>query len=410
MKVAVVHDYFVQLGGAERVAEELCCIFPEADLLTTVALRDKLPSSLGDRKILTTWMQNMPGLRYLYRLYFLLYPFSVGSLNLSAYELVLTSSSGYAKGIKTSPNTTHVCYCHTPMRWVWDYERYSSRETFSTLQRLLLRGLVGGLKHWDKAAAKRPDFYIANSHVVAERIMRSYGRTAEVIYPPIETERFAVAEECDDFYLVLSRLVAYKRIDLAVRSCTKLGKMLYVIGTGPYSEELKAFAGPTIKFLGRLSDEEVNWYTSRCRALIFPGEEDFGMAPLETAAAGRPTIAYRAGGALESVVEGVTGVFFNEQTPESLEDAILAFEQLEWDPAVLREHAETYSTSVFRERLLAFLDHLPPRSRSSHGPDQNPAAVLAVPAQRHDDWLLPERCVTPVPYGTSPSVEASPRL
>jgi glycosyltransferase involved in cell wall biosynthesis len=358
MKIAVVHDYFTQSGGAEKVAEELFIMLPGADLVTTVALADRMPARLKGVPVQTSWLQNMPRMRDLYRLYFLLYPFAVQSLDVSSYDLIVSSSSGYAKGVRTPPGATHVCYCHTPMRWVWDYGRYSARETFSGPQKLLLPLFINALKKWDIAASKQPTHYVANSHVVAERILASYGRTSEVIYPPIEVERFSISEDQDDYYLVLARLVSYKRIDLAVRACTKLNRPLCIIGSGTDLESLKAIAGPSVKFLGRLSDAEVNRYISRCRALLFPGEEDFGMVPLETAAAGRPTIAYRAGGATETIIEGVTGLFFDEQTPEHLADAIERFERENWDPKVLRKHAESFSTQVFQERFLSLLDHL----------------------------------------------------
>ncbi len=358
MKLAVVHDYFIQAGGAEKVAEELYVMLPGAKLFTTVALPDKMPSRLKGVPVRTSWMQKMPHVRELYRLYLFLYPFAVGSLDLSQFDLVVSSSSGYAKGIRTGPDTVHVCYCHTPMRWVWDFERYSSRETFTTLQKTLLPLMIKGLKKWDEAAAKQPDYYIANSHVVAERIKKAYGRSAEVIYPPIAVDRFSISDEREDHYLVLSRLVSHKRIDLAVRACTMLNRPLWVIGTGPDEASLRAIAGPTVKFLGHLSDKDVNWFISRCRALLFPGEEDFGMTPLEAAAAGRPTIAYRAGGAVETILDGVSGLFFDEQSAEHLAEAIERLEQQSWNPEALRRHAEKFSTHVFREHFISFLNQV----------------------------------------------------
>jgi glycosyltransferase involved in cell wall biosynthesis len=358
MKIAVVHDYFNQSGGAEKVAEELYAMIPGAQLVTTVAFPEKMPPRLKDVPVQTSWIQRMPRIRDLYRIYFPLYPFAVDSLDLSAYDLVVSSSSGYAKGVKTRPGAVHVCYCHTPMRWVWDYNRYSARETFSFVQKLALPLFINRLRKWDIAASKRPTHYVANSHVVADRILAAYGRTSEVIYPPIDVDRFSISDVVEDYYLVLARLVSYKRIDIAVRACTKLNRRLCIIGSGPDTESLKAIAGPTVEFLGRLSDTEVNRYISRCRALLFPGEEDFGMVPLETAAAGRPTIAYRAGGATETIIDGTTGLFFDEQTPEAMIDAIERFEQATWNPKVLRKHAEKFSAEVFQERFLALLDRL----------------------------------------------------
>lgn len=355
MKIAVVHDYFTQLGGAEKVAEELYNMFPSADLYATVALKNKMPESIRDVPVKTSWMQHLPGMATLYRLYFPLYPFGVSALDLSAYDLVVSSSSGYVKGVRVSPHAIHVCYCHTPMRWVWNFDGYSARESFSGGVRAILPAVIARLRAWDEAAARQPDHFIANSRTIAKQIERAYGRYAEVIPPPIDIDRFKMSFEQEDYYIVLARLVAYKRIDLAVEACTRLGRKLVVIGSGTAQEGLQKNAGPTVKFVGRISDPEVEHYVGRCRALIFPGEEDFGMAPVEVAAAGRPTIAFAKGGALETVIDGVTGVFFPEQTAESLMEAIDRFEQHTWSPSIIRLHAEGYGTAAFRERFVSFL-------------------------------------------------------
>jgi glycosyltransferase involved in cell wall biosynthesis len=355
MKIAVVHDYFTQLGGAEKVAEELMRMLPSAGLHATVALPECMPPGLMGVPVKTSWMQNLPGMRRYYRLYFLLYPLALPSLDLSGYDLVLSSSSGYAKGVRTNRDAIHVCYCHTPMRWAWSFENYSAREEMGAAKRLLLPHLVRGLRQWDVGASRQPDHFIANSETVAARIWRAYGRIAEVIHPPIDVQRFRPTQEQDDYYMVLARLVSYKRIDLAVQACKLLGRRLLVIGDGPDRARLMANAGPTISFLGLLSDAAVEHHAARCRALIFPGEEDFGMAPLEVAAAGRPTIAYRAGGAVETIIDGVTGIFFDRQEPEDLAEAIARFERIEWNPAVLRRHAESFGADVFQTRFRIFL-------------------------------------------------------
>jgi glycosyltransferase involved in cell wall biosynthesis len=355
MKIAVVHDYFTQLGGAEKVAEELMRMLPGADLHATVALPECMPPGLMGMPVKTSWMQNLPGMRRYYRLYFLLYPLALPSLDLSGHDLVLSSSSGYAKGVRTNRDAIHVCYCHTPMRWAWSFENYSAREEMGAAKRLLLPHLVRGLRRWDVGASRQPDHFIANSETVAARILRAYGRIAEVIHPPIDVERFRPTQEQDDYYMVLARLVSYKRIDLAVQACNLLGRRLLVIGDGPDRARLMTNAGPTISFLGLLSDASVEHHAARCRALIFPGEEDFGMAPLEVAAAGRPTIAYRAGGAVETIIDGVTGVFFDRQEPEDLAEAIARFERIEWNTAILRRHAESFGTNVFQARFRIFL-------------------------------------------------------
>jgi glycosyltransferase involved in cell wall biosynthesis len=355
MKIAVVHDYFTQLGGAEKVAEELIRILPGAALHTTVALPDRMPPGLVNVPVKTSWMQKMPGMREYYRLYFLLYPLALPSLDLSGYDLVISSSSGYAKGVHTNRDALHVCYCHTPMRWAWSFDSYSAREEMGAAKRLLLPHLINVLRRWDVGASRQPDHFIANSRVVAERIQQAYGRIAEVIHPPIDLARFCPSPEQDDYYIVLSRLVSYKRIDLAIQACTLLGRRLLVIGDGPDRARLTAKAGPTTSFLGRLSDAEVEHHAARCRALIFPGEEDFGMAPLEVAAAGRPTIAYRGGGAMETIIDGVTGTFFDRQDPESLATAIACSESVEWSSAALRRHAEKFGIDVFQAKLRVFL-------------------------------------------------------
>jgi glycosyltransferase involved in cell wall biosynthesis len=355
MRIAVVHDYFTQLGGAEKVAEELYRMLPNPTLFTTVAFRDRMPALLKDVAFHSSWMQGLPSIERYYRLYFLLYPFAVGGLNLSQYDLVLSSSSGYAKGVHTSRDAVHVCYCHTPMRWVWSFAGYSQRESFGLGKRAVLPMLIRGLKYWDEEAARQPDHFVANSRVVAERIRSAYNRIAEVIHPPIDVDRFHPASDQGDYYVVLSRLVSYKRIDLAVRACSERKRKLLVIGEGPDRKTLESMAGPTVSFLGRLSDADVEHMVSRCRALLFPGEEDFGMAPLEVAAAGRPTIAYRAGGALETIIENCTGLFFDRQSPESLGDAIERFERQQWSVKLLREQAEAFSVEVFQYRFRSFL-------------------------------------------------------
>ena len=358
MKIAIVHDYFTQLGGAEKVAEELYNILPGADLFATVALESKMPETLQGVVIHTSWMQKLPKMDSWYRLYFPLYPLAVSSLDLSDYDLIVSSSSGYVKGVRANLDAVHVCYCHTPMRWAWSFDSYSARESFHSGVHMALATVVRGLRLWDEGAARQPDHFVANSKAVAARIERAYGRYAEVIFPPIDVDRFSVSSEQEDYYVVLARLVSYKRIDLAVSAFTQMGKRLVVIGTGPALDNLKAKAGSTVEFVGRLSDRAVERYIARSRALIFPGEEDFGMAPLEVAAAGRPTIAYRAGGALETIIEGETGLFFDEQTTEALIEAVERFERELWSADRIRKHAEGFSREVFATRFTSFLGRI----------------------------------------------------
>jgi glycosyltransferase involved in cell wall biosynthesis len=361
-KIALVHDYFIQMGGAERVAAAMHDSFPSAPMYTTVALPHRLPKELRGADIRTSAMQHLPGMEQRFRQYFMLYPFAVERFDLSAYDLIFSSSSGYAKGVRRRSNAIHVCYCHTPMRWVWRYNDYVARESFGRVTRSLLPPALWGLKKWDLRAAQQPNYYIANSRQVAARIKQFYGRESIVIPPPIEVDRFQMSRQIDDYYLVLSRLIPYKRIDLAIEACNRLGRRLVIIGDGPDRERLEKLAGPKIEFLGRQPDSQVNLYASRCRALLFTGEEDFGMVPLEVNAAGRPVIAYRGGGAMETVIENLTGVFFNTPTATSLIDAIEDFESRSWSQNALRRHAEKFDRSVFAFRVLKFLASVAPAS------------------------------------------------
>lgn len=361
-KIALVHDYFIQMGGAEKVAEEMHKMFPRATMFTTVDARAEVPAALQNRRVQTTWMQHLPGIKKNFRHFFALYPFAVEGMNLKEYDLILSSSSGYAKGVRKRRGAIHICYCHTPMRWAWRYDDYAAREEFGGIKRLVLPPLIAGLRRWDLRAAEQPDFYIANSRNVARRIKETYGREAVVIPPPIDVKRFLPDEPDEDYYLVLSRLISYKKLDLAIEACKKMNRRLVVIGDGPDRKRLEKLAGKQTEFLGRQPDEVVTKYASRCRALLFPGEEDFGMVPLEINASGRPVIAYGAGGALETVIDGATGIFFQEQTAESLASAIEEFESCRWNRGLMRRHAEKFDTRVFTAKIREFMHKVAPAS------------------------------------------------
>jgi glycosyltransferase involved in cell wall biosynthesis len=296
-------------------------------------------------------MQRIPGIERHFRKYFMLYPHAIESLDLSAYDVVLSSSSAYAKGARSRPDAVHICYCHTPMRFAYNFEGYAERERWGAVTRRVLPPLIERVRRWDLRTADRPTVYIANSSVVAGRIATHYDREASVIPPPVEVDRFTPSEVQDPHYLVVSRLVAYKRIDLAVEAFTRMQRPLVVIGDGPARAGLERMAGPTVRFLGRLNDAEVSRAYARCQALVFPGEEDFGIVPLEANAAGRPVIAFQRGGALDTVRPGVTGTFFAQQTPEALAAAVLESERTPWDPGIIRQHAEAFREEVFAERL-----------------------------------------------------------
>jgi glycosyltransferase involved in cell wall biosynthesis len=352
------------MGGAERVAEAMHDSFPSAPMYTTVALPKGLPKRLQTADIRTSPLQRLPALERRFRHYFMLYPLAVEHFDLSQYDLIFSSSSGYAKGVRRRRNAIHVCYCHTPMRWVWRYDDYVAREGFGRVARAALPLMLWGLRKWDLRASQQPNYYIANSKIVASRIRKIYGREAFVIPPPIEVNRFHMSTEIDDYYLVLSRLMPYKRIDLAIEACKRMNRRLVVIGDGPDRERLEKMADDRVEFLGRQPDAIVNYYAARCRALLFPGEEDFGMAPLEANAAGRPVIAYRGGGAIETVVEDKTGVFFDQPDARALATALEKFEGMKWDQYALRRHAEKFDRSVFAFRVLQFLGSVAPASCS----------------------------------------------
>lgn len=361
-KIALVHDYFVQRGGTERVAEALHDSFPLAPIYTTVALPRAVPQRLRHADIRTSAMQRLPAMKRAFRQYFMLYPWAVESLDLSPYDLIVSNSSGFAKGVRRRRNAIHVCYCHTPMRWVWRFEDYTARKGFGRLTRALLPLLFWGLKRWDLRASRQPDYYIANSSMVARWIKKIYGRDATVIPPPIDIDKFVPSNKSDDYYLVLSRLLPYKRIELAIEACNRLQRPLVVIGDGPDRKRLEKLGGPLTSFLGNQPEAMVARYASRCRALLFPGEEDFGKSPLKVNAAGRPVIAYRAGGAIETIVEGVTGLFFNEPNSVSLAKTIEEFETYSWNRRTIREHAEKFDRIVFSFRVLQFLSSVAPSS------------------------------------------------
>lgn len=355
MKTAIFHENFCQRGGAERVTEALHKAIPSADLLSTLTVKEYLSPYCAALPLKNTWMQWLPAKKKLFRFYFLLYPLAVETTDLSAYDLVITSCYGYAKGVRRKPGAVHICYCHNYMRWVWRYSDYVARARFGPLQRLLVPVLIRYLKKWELRAARRPDFYIANSNVVAERLRLAFGVSSIVIPPPVDTRRFTIGGEVEDYYLVLSRLVPHKRIDLAVKACAQSSRRLVVIGEGPDRARLKALAGPTVTFLGHLSDEQVNIYAQRCRAAILPGEEDFGLTPLEINSAGRPVIAYKGGGALETIVDGLNGTFFDRPDAQSLGAAMDRLEASVWDTHAIRQHAEQFDIDVFQRRILRFL-------------------------------------------------------
>ncbi|HET8911677.1 MAG TPA: glycosyltransferase [Ktedonobacteraceae bacterium] len=374
MKVAIVHDYLNQMGGAERVVMALHEIFPDAPIYTSIYAPDRVDQAFRQMDVRTSFMQKFPLVKKHHQPFLPFYPFAMENLDLRGFDLVLSSSSAFGKGVITRPETMHICYCHTPMRWCWNYEEYVEREHLGKVARSVLPFMISGLRVWDQTSAMRVDHFIANSPVVAERIQKYYRREAIFIPPPVEAKRFQFdpSTRPDDYFLILSRLVPYKRIDLAIEACNRLQLPLVIIGKGRDKERLQKLAGPTIRFVGGLSDNEVLHYLAHCRAFLFPGEEDFGITPLEAQASGRPVIAYGQGGALASVVEGVTGLFFHEQTVESLARVLEAFDERAFNPQAIRSHALEFDTPRFHRRILQFIE-----AKMSEGKLTHPASTLA---------------------------------
>jgi glycosyltransferase involved in cell wall biosynthesis len=384
VKVALVHDWLTGMRGGERCLEVFCEIFPDADLFTLIHVAGSVPSVVESRRITTSFIQRIPGAARDYRRYLPLFPAAVLGFDLRGYDLVLSSSHAVAKSVRTPPGALHVCYCFTPMRYVWDlYDDYFGARA-GWLTRLAMPPIAAALRRWDRRTAAGVHHFVAISRFVADRIRRVYGREADVIHPPVDIARFRIDPSPGDYYLVVSALTPYKRIDLAVEAANRLGRRLVVVGSGPEEARLRALAGPSVEFLGWRDDEAVARLYERCRAFVFPTLEDFGITPLEANAAGRPVIAYGEGGVRETVVppggaEPPTGIFFTRQTVEGVIEGIQHFEAAEsvFDPDALRRRAETFDRPVFRERVESYLwarlagHATPQRPESAERPGQN---------------------------------------
>ncbi|NQU16561.1 MAG: glycosyltransferase [Candidatus Saganbacteria bacterium] len=355
-KIAIVHDYLNQFGGAERVVAALHDIFPDAPIYTSIYDEKRMPEIFKQMDIRTSFMQKLPFVMQKYRYYFWFYPKAIESFDLSEYDLVLSSSSAYAKGAKKRKDALHVCYCHNPMRFVWRYDDYIKQENINIAAKKLLPFFLDRLKKWDLQTNNQVDYFIANSRAVAKRISSFYNRESAVINPPIETKTFSPDKNNKNYFLIVSRLLGYKRIDIAIEAFSRLGLPLKIVGDGPARKTLKKSASLNIEFLGLVDDVELKRLYSECRALLFTGEEDFGMVPLEGAASGRPTIAYKRGGALETIVDQKTGLFFKEQSVDSLLDAVARFEKISFDRDFVRKHAQKFDKIVFREKIIGFLN------------------------------------------------------
>lgn len=357
MKIAIAHDWLNQMGGAEIVLETMVDLFPEAPVFTTIYWREGMPAAYRRWDIRTSWLDRAPGIYGHHQVYLPLYPPAVRSLDLRAFDVILSNKSGFIHGLRTRPGQVHLCYCLTPTRYAWDFESYAAREQLGGAVKLALRPLISALRRWDRRAADGVTHFAAISREVQARIETHYQRESVVIHPPLNIDRFQPdGKPPGDYYLIASRLIPYKRIDLAVAAFSRLNKRLVVVGEGRDRAALEAAAGPTVEFRGRLPWAELAQLMAGCRAFIFPGYEDFGLAPLEAQACGRPVIAYGRGGALDTVCEGETGLFFRAQTVEALIEAVHRFETMSFDPARIRRHAEQFSTARFKRELLAWIE------------------------------------------------------
>ncbi|MCK5241782.1 glycosyltransferase [bacterium] len=353
MKVALVHDWLNGMRGGEKVLEVLCEMYPMADIFTLLYEPKKLSATIRRHQVKTSFIQKIPGAKKFYRHLLPLFPAAIEQFDLRGYDLVISTSHCVAKGVLTEPQVPHICYCHTPMRYAWEqYHEYFPAHRLGWFKRKFIPLAISRLRVWDVVSSQRVDYFIANSAHVAKRIKNYYGRDAVVVHPPVEGEKFGTAVEIGDYYFILSALAPYKRIDRAVEAFNQLGEKLIVVGDGPEFKRLGKIAKKNITFKRRCEQEELNRLYARCRAFIFPGEEDFGITPLEAMASGRPVIAYAKGGALETVKEGKTGLFFNEPKASSLADAVKRSQNLEWDANRIQSRAREFDRPRFKQKLM----------------------------------------------------------
>ena len=356
MRVALIHYWLNGMRGGERVLEAFCDLFPDADIFTHVCDRSKLSTKLNQHDIKTSFISKMPFARSQYQKYLPFMPRALEELDLSDYDLVISSESGPAKGVIPRPDAFHMCYTHSPMRYIWDlYPQYQS--SAGRFAKIAFPGIAHRLRTWDVTSAARVDQFLANSSFVAKRIDKYYRRSSEIVFPPVATEDFRIVDESErgDYFLAAGEFVRYKRFDIVVDAFNELGLRMKVIGDGEERKALERTAGDNIEFLGRVPFSQLKHHFARCRALIFPGEEDFGMVPVEVMASGRPVIAYARGGALDTVVDGVSGVHVHEQSVDAFVDAVRNFKDEDFDPARVRAHSETFGREPFKQRVRQIL-------------------------------------------------------
>lgn len=356
LKIAIVCDWLTVFAGAERVVYEMHQLFPKAPLFTTLYNKKACPG-FSEAELKESSLRYFPGARRAYRLFLPFMPMIFEGLDLRDYDLVLSSSHSVAKGIITQPQCLHVSYCHSPMRYVWDHSHAYQEQfrAFSAL-RWLYKPLLHKIRLWDRLAAERVDCFLTNSHYVARRLKKYYGKESSVLPPPVDLDRFRVGKDHEDFYLVVGRLIPYKRCDLAIQACEKLKRPLKIVGEGVDFRHLKHFSSSRVEFLGRISDEALSKLYRSARALLFPQLEDFGIVPVEAMASGTPVLAYKGGGALETIEQGVSGLFFPKQTTGALVTCIKEFEQMNWNPEKVAESASRFSSPHFRSSLRHFLE------------------------------------------------------
>jgi glycosyltransferase involved in cell wall biosynthesis len=365
-RVAIIHYWLVGMRGGERVLERLLRLYPGADIFTHVYDPDAVSALIRSHKVTTTFIQRLPGAVKHYQKYLPLMPLALEELDLRGYDLVLSSESGPAKGVLVSPCAVHVCYCHSPMRYLWDHY-HAYRETSGMVTRVAMSWLFHRLRQWDAVSAQRPDVIVANSTFIASRIRKSWGRTAQIVHPPVEVDVFERSEAPLSRYLWVGQMTPYKRADLVADAFTKLGLPLLMVGTGELAADIARRAGPNIEIVSRLDFARLRRAYAECRALIFPPEEDFGIVPVEANAAGRPVIAYGRGGVRDSILEDETGVFFTYQSVEALIDAVERFESWlpDFDPQKAQVNARRFAPEVFDRKMLAIVsDALSGRSPS----------------------------------------------
>ncbi len=357
MRVALVHDYLNQYGGAERVLEAFVEIFPRAPIYTLIYDKKRTGYAFEKCRIKTSFLQKLPFIKNHHRPFLFLMPLAIEQFDLSKYDLVLSDSASYAKGVILKPQTFHICYCHTPTRYAWDdSHKYINEFGYPSIFKIFIPPLINYIRLWDRQAADRVDKFIANSYFVAQRIKKYYGREVEIIPPPVKTNLFYISEKIDDYFLAVGRFLPYKRFDLIINSFNALKLPLKIIGDGPQASYLKKIAKTNIEFVGLVSDDKLREYYAHCQALIFPQEEDFGIVALEAMASGRPVIAYRGGGAVETIKEGKTGIFFDKQSVQSLIEAVRYFQKMKFQSSLIRQEALKFDKERFKKRIKEFIE------------------------------------------------------